>query len=66
MRRIPRAEYVYGRILEAKGDTNGAREHMSKYLELEKNAPDTELIRLHIQNLGKSAAGVPEPELDFP
>jgi Tfp pilus assembly protein PilF len=66
MHRMPRAEYVYGRILEAKGDINGAREHMSRYLDLDQKAPDPELIRQHIQNLGKSAPGGPEPELDFP
>lgn len=66
LHRIPRAEYVYGRILEAKGDINGAREHMSKYLELDKNVPDTERIQLHIKNLGQPATDGPEPELDFP
>jgi Tfp pilus assembly protein PilF len=65
-RRMPRAEYVYGRILEAKGDMNGAREHMSKYLELDKKAPDPELIRLHIKNLGQPVPAALEPELDFP
>jgi hypothetical protein len=62
--RIPRAEYVYGRILEAKGDLTGAREHMSRYLDLDKSAPDPEAIRLHIENLGKSPAAGAEPELD--
>lgn len=61
--RIPRAEYVYGRILEAKGDAAGAREHMTKYLEIDKNAPDAPLIRARLENLGKSAPGVSEPEL---
>ncbi len=64
--RSPRAEYVYGRILETKGDLDGARQHMTKYLELDKSAPDPELIKLHIQNLGKPITGVAEPELDFP
>ena len=44
-RKIPRAEYVLGRILEAKGDAAGAREHISKYLELDKNTPDADAIR---------------------
>jgi Tfp pilus assembly protein PilF len=64
--RMPRAEYVYGRILEARGDINGAREHMSKYLELDKKAPDPELIRQHIKNLGQPVPAGLEPELDFP
>jgi Tfp pilus assembly protein PilF len=64
--RMPRAEYVYGRILEAKGDVDGAREHMSRYLELDQKSPDPELIRQHIRNLGKTPPSGPEPELDFP
>ncbi len=59
----PRSEYVYGRILEAKGDIEGARQHMSRYLELDKKAPDQEKIKQHIQNLGKP--GSPEPELEY-
>lgn len=61
--KIPRAEYVLGRILEAKGDAAGAREHMSKYLEEDKNAPDADAIRMHIQNIGKPDAAEPELEL---
>ena len=57
----PRAEYVLGRILEAKGDTAAAKEHISKYLELEPNSADIDLVRGHLQTLGK-AAGV-DPEL---
>jgi tetratricopeptide (TPR) repeat protein len=64
--RMSRAEYVYGRILEAKGDIGGAREHMSRYLELDKNAPDAELIRQRLQNLGKPESSVPDPELEYP
>ena len=63
-RKILRAEYVLGRILEAKGDAAGAREHMSKYVDMDKNAPDADLIRTHVQNIGKADAGVPEPELE--
>jgi Tfp pilus assembly protein PilF len=63
-RRIVRAEYVLGRILEAKGNAAGAREHMTKYLDMDKNAPDAELIRTHLQNVGKADAGGAEPELE--
>ena len=62
--KIPRAEYVLGRILEAKGDDAGAREHISKYLEQDKNAPDAELIRAHLQNIGKPEASQVDPELE--
>jgi len=64
--RTPRAEYVYGRILEARADYDGARTHMSRYLELDKKAPDLELIRLHIGNLGKPVPQGMEPELEYP
>ncbi len=61
--KIPRAEYVLGRILEAKGDAAGAREHMSKYLEEDKKASDADAIRMHIQNIGKPDPAEPELEL---
>lgn len=61
----PRTEYVLGRILESKGDLAGAKEHMAKYLELEPAPADVDLVRGHIDNLGKpSGAGV-EPELEL-
>jgi hypothetical protein len=56
---------VLGRILEAKGDAAGAREHMTKYLDMDKKAPDAELIRTHLQNVGKGDAGGAEPELEL-
>ena len=53
---------MLGRILEAKGDAAGAREHISKYLELDKNTPDAEAIRTHLKiseaGRGGSRAGV--------
>jgi len=54
---------VLGRILEAKGDAAGAREHVSKYLEMDKDAPDADLIRAQLQNIGKPEASPVEPEL---
>jgi hypothetical protein len=62
--KIPRAEYVLGRTLEAKGDAAGAREHISKYLELDKNAPDAGTIRTHLENIGKPGAVGVEPDLE--
>jgi hypothetical protein len=64
----PRTEYVLGRILEAKGDIAGAREHISKYLSLDEKAPDAEQIRIHLKNLDKSQpsqAEVGELELEY-
>jgi hypothetical protein len=62
-RKVPRAEYVLGRTLEAKGDAAGAREHMSKYLEQDKNAPDADTIRKHLENMGKPGAAEPDLEV---
>lgn len=59
----PRAEYVLGRILEAKGDINGARDHMTKYLELEPTAKDAEDVQTHMLALGKPGKAA-EPELE--
>jgi Tfp pilus assembly protein PilF len=60
----PRAEYVLGRILEAKGDVAGAKEHMANYLKLESAPPDVDLVRGHIDNLGKPQASDVDPELE--
>jgi Tfp pilus assembly protein PilF len=60
----PRAEYVLGRILEAKGDLAGAREHFGKYLALEPTPIDVDLVKGHVQNLGKPEAAGVEPELE--
>jgi Tfp pilus assembly protein PilF len=62
--KTPRAEYVLGRILEAKGDANGAREHITKYLAQEPGATDANTVRAHLQGVGKSDAAGIEPELE--
>ncbi len=62
--KFARAEYVLGRILEAKGDAAGAREHISKYLEMDKNTPDADVIRAHLQNIGKPEASALEADLE--
>jgi predicted Zn-dependent protease len=59
-----RAEYVLGRVLEAKGDLNGAREHMMKYLELQPAAKDAEDVQAHMLGLGKPDKASAEPELE--
>jgi Flp pilus assembly protein TadD len=59
-----RSQYVLGRILEAKGDLVGAKEHMTKYLQLEPAPPDIDLVRGHIDNLGKPTANEVDPELE--
>jgi hypothetical protein len=60
---LPRAEYIQGRILEAKGDMDGARQHMTHYLDADKTAKDAAQIKLHLANLGKP--GVTDPDLEI-
>jgi Tfp pilus assembly protein PilF len=60
----PRAEYVMGRILEAKGDLDGARQHMTKYLELEQAPLDVDRVKAHLDNLGKPEAAAVDPQLE--
>jgi Flp pilus assembly protein TadD len=62
--KLARAEYVLGRILEAKGDLAGAKAHMTKYLQLEPAPPDIDLVRGHIDNLGKPEANDVDPPLE--
>lgn len=62
--KIPRAEYVLGRILEAKGDVAGAREHISKYLEIDKSTPDADVIQAHLQTLGKPETSAFDADLE--
>jgi len=61
----PRTEYVLGRILEAKGDLGGAKEHMAKYLELEPAPADVDLVRAHMDSLGKATSAGVDPELEL-
>jgi tetratricopeptide (TPR) repeat protein len=46
---FPRAHYILGRILAAKGEFRRAAEEMAKYLELMPNATDAELVRGEIR-----------------
>ncbi|HUI76580.1 MAG TPA: tetratricopeptide repeat protein [Bryobacteraceae bacterium] len=60
----PREEYVLGRILEAKGDTGAAKEHIEKYLQLMPNPPDIRALQEHLSNLGKPEAAALELTLE--
>jgi cytochrome c-type biogenesis protein CcmH/NrfG len=62
--RHARAQYVLGRILEAKGDLAGAKQHMAQYLKLEPAPPDVDLVKGHIDNLGKPVANDVDPDLE--
>ena len=61
----PRAEYVLGRILEAKGDLNGAKEHMAKYLALDPAPADVDLVKGHLEHIGTPEAKDVDPQLEI-
>jgi Flp pilus assembly protein TadD len=63
---IPRAEFVLGRIAEAKGDLAAAREHINKYIALDPNASDIGQIKLFLNVLGKPEAANFDPDLEAP
>jgi tetratricopeptide (TPR) repeat protein len=60
-----RGEFVLGRILAAKGDVAGAKEHVSKYLALNPNPPDLDLIKGYLDVLGKPEAASVNPALEY-
>jgi tetratricopeptide (TPR) repeat protein len=59
-----RSEYILGRILEAKGDIAGAKEHMTKYVQIDPNVADIDVVKKHLELLGKPEASGFEPELE--
>ena len=61
-----RAEFVLGRILDAKGDAAGAREHVAKFLAENPNTPDAELVKSYMELIGKPEAGSINPDLELP
>ena len=61
-----RAEFVLGRIAEARGDYPAARQHVAKYLEMDPKTPDAELIRAYLQLLGKPEGKGVDPDLELP
>jgi tetratricopeptide (TPR) repeat protein len=65
-RQVDRGEYLLGRILEAQGDQAGAREHISKYLDMDKEALDARKIRAYLDVIGKPEAAGKEPDLLSP
>ena len=61
-----RAEYVMGRILEAKGDLAGARQHIEQFLKDDPNAVDIEQIKARLELMGKPEAAAIDPALELP
>ena len=64
--RMPRAEYVLGRILQAKGDINGAKEHIAKYLQMDPGVQDSRQIKVLLDYLGKADAPAIDTGLERP
>jgi tetratricopeptide (TPR) repeat protein len=64
--KVFRGEFVLGRIAAARGDVEGARQHITKYIELEPAASDLEQIKAYLQALGKPEAAGLDPELEQP
>ncbi|HUA87541.1 MAG TPA: VWA domain-containing protein [Bryobacteraceae bacterium] len=52
---FPRAEYILGMILEARRQTDAAREHMRRYLALEPKAFDAAEVRSRIEHASDAA-----------
>lgn len=48
---VPKAEYLLGTVLAAKGDRQGAAEHMKKYLEVSPKAEDAQQVKQRITEL---------------
>jgi cytochrome c-type biogenesis protein CcmH/NrfG len=61
-----RAELVLGRILDAKGDYAGAREHVAKFLAEHPATPDADLIKGYMSVIGKPEAGAVNPDPELP
>jgi tetratricopeptide (TPR) repeat protein len=61
-----RAELVLGRILDARGDYAGAREHVAKFLAENPNTPDGELLKAWLDVIGKPEAAAVHPDLELP
>lgn len=54
LHQLPRAEYIQGLILEAKGDLPGAGEHLRNYIQQHPKAKDIATANQRLANLGKS------------
>jgi len=59
-----RGEWVLGRIALARGDMDGAREHISKYIQLEPDAADIAQIKSFLQSIGKPEGAALDPPLE--
>ena len=53
---LPRAEFLLGTVLAAKGDRSGALEHLRKYLQLSPKAPDTDEVNRIIAKIESASS----------
>ena len=60
-----RGEYALGVILGAKGDAAGAKEHLTKYLQLNPNPPDLESIKAYAALVGTPDAANMHPIIEY-
>jgi len=54
LHQLPRAEYVQGLILEARGDLSGAGQHLRNYAQEHPHAKDIATVNDRLANLGKA------------
>ncbi|MEI9974220.1 MAG: hypothetical protein WDO73_20520 [Ignavibacteriota bacterium] len=54
LRELPRAEYVLGLILDAKGDFAGAEQHLRNYLRQNPKAQDIAQVNQRLAHLGEA------------
>ena len=64
--KLPRAEFVLGRIAEAKGNLPAARERITSYIAMGPMASDIELIKAFLEVVGKPEGAGVDPDLELP
>jgi hypothetical protein len=61
--KVARGEYALARIAAEKGDTAAAKEHLSKYMQIEPNSPDAATLKAYLQVLGQPEANAMAPAI---
>lgn len=62
----PRAEYVLGAILDGRGKSSEAAEHLRTYIQLDPNSPSAEVARKRLAALGQAAGATPAASQPHP
>jgi tetratricopeptide (TPR) repeat protein len=63
---FPEAEYTLGLILDTKGDSKGAAEHLRSFLQLAPNSPGAEAIKGRLAELERASGATPAPQQPAP